>query len=1139
MRVVYSKVLIAIMIFTMIGSTTVGAAGASAINSKQPSSGSNEALTSLSVYAGSGEFEDWDGAALEASFRMPQGVTVLKDGTVLVADSKNHLIRKVKNGQVSTFAGFMLDGDVSGTTSGGWHDGAKQTAVFNNPMGMDSDSAGNIYIADTENHRIRKISTDGTVSTIAGDGVLGSKDGSGTEARFYSPQDIAVAEDGTVYVADTLNHSIRRIAPDGQVTSLNAPSDRVVEVIAGYAVPAGDYADGALSTAKFNEPSSLVIDNKGNLYVSDAGNHLIRYIDLAKGTVSTAAGLPQGKTPTYAEGALYAEGGYADGSSAEARFYSPKGLAITEEQGLVIADSFNHAIRYLINGQVSTIAGVPTQFGYADGINGHHLLHHPTDVAVLSDGSILIADSYNNTIRELQFYKLPNNLPQHDQVKVVLEDQVIDFDAQPVIVKGRTMVPVRALSEAMSYKVDFNDNERTIDITRDGMRIRLQEGSRMISSQSTADEPEVNQEIDAAPFIKAGRTYVPLRFFSEAFGVDVRWDQKTKTVILREIAEKITQQPATDRHSRVAKLEEIKGTVWIKQAGGALAYRAYNGTSLHHGDYISTEVRSSAVLKTVDRKDEITISENSELYISNLSNTFDVKNTSFVLWNGLVGASVSSLINSKDTFRIMTPTVMANVRGTNLAVSVDPVTGIPRMFVNSGLVQINGNGAASSSAASTMIYPGQQASVIPGSDDEPFIMPGMVNPADLVNQFSPAVIEAILKQKQKIDQENAEMLERIKNGIIGSNPNENPFGQSQDDLAQYQENLNNLLANIAKQALSQNKMDANRLQALIAELNKQSAAPIDLNNVPPLQLSEQQKQQIEKQKQMEELRRKQLEEQNKQREQQLQAEEKLSSLLVQIQAEKARKEQENKRQQEEAAKRAAELFKQRLSEEEKLKFEQQQQALAQQKQQQEREQKPNVLSPSQPAPVLPVNHAPEVVSPILDMLVHTEEPIEFNLNEIFHDADGDSLTFEASSSNTEILNVKVEGSSLRISPSGMGSSKIIITASDGRGGTAETSFKFGLHYEIYELAYETTPDSITLHWGLYWEDNEGSNLGYSIYINDELYDSTLESTMEIAELKPNTTYMLRVIAMNENEEIEENEQIVAFADLAVTTDASN
>lgn len=249
----------------------------------------------------------------------------------------------------------------------------------------------------------------------------------------------------------------------------------------------------------------------------------------------------------------------------------------------------NHTIRYLVDGYVSTIAGVPAQFGQVDGINGHNLLHNPTDVAVLPNGGLLIADSYNNKIRELEYYQLPTNLPHNDQVKVVINDTVIRLDVQPEIVKGRTMVPVRALSEMLGYKVGLLDNQRTIELTKGDVSIRLQMESKVISINNAETGAEEQREIETAPYNKDGRSYVPIRFFSEAFGADVQWDSNTRTVILREIAEAVEKLPAADRKSRVTVIEQIKGTVWINQAGGSLTYRAYNGMNLHQGDHILTE----------------------------------------------------------------------------------------------------------------------------------------------------------------------------------------------------------------------------------------------------------------------------------------------------------------------------------------------------------------------------------------------------------------------------------------------------------------------------------------------------------------------------------------------------------------------
>ncbi|MEO4055143.1 stalk domain-containing protein [Solibacillus sp. CAU 1738] len=1149
MRLMYRKLIMAIIILLLIGNSATGVV---AIQVEQSLNESQKTLTKVSVFAGSGDFDDWDGTASDASFRVPLGIAVLKDGSVLVADSKNHLIRKVKDGQVSTYAGFMLKADANGIPSGGWRDGTSQTAVFNGSSGMDTDSEGNVYIADTENHLIRKISKDGIVTTIAGDGILGQKDGEGSGARFYYPQDVAVAADGTLYVADTLNHSIRRITPGGQVTTLNAPSVRVVEVIDGYAVPAGDYKDGKLAESKFNEPTSIAIDNKGNLYVSDTGNHVIRYIDLAEGNVTTVAGLSQGELPIYSKGALYAEGGYVDGYSSAARFHSPMGIALTEEQGLIIADSLNHSIRYLVDGQVTTIAGVPEQFGNVDGINGHNLLHLPTDVAVLPNGNWLIADSYNNKIRELEFYELPSNLPQNNKVKVVYGDQITSFDEQFEIVNGLTMVPIIALSDTMGYEVllDASNSKRSIELTKGDLTIKMQVGSPIITTKNAANNEEEQQEMLAAPYIKAGQTFVPVKYFSEAFGVNVEWDPNTRTVILREITEIVEKLPAMDRYTRTATLDQIKGTVWINQAGGSLIYRAYNGIPLHHGDRIATEYNSSAILKTVDRKDEITISENSELYISNLSNASHVKHTSLVLWNGMVGASVSSLVNSKDTFKIITPSIVTNVRGTQFFVGVDPITGNSSIFVGSGLVQQEGN---RTNQMPSYVYPVQNL-IVPGIGTEEFNVPNIVIPADFVKSASPAIIEALLKQIDKINQENAAMLEKLKNDASESNTNDNPFGLSQDDIEQYQHNMNHLLANILKQVIDQELMDKDKLQGLIDEINKNTTNKIDLDNVPPLQLTEQQKQQQEKQKQLEDRLKKLQEEQDRKREQQRQqAEQSSSSLLDKILAEKERLNQENKKQQEAAAKRAEELLKQKLSEVEKQKFVAQQLALEREKQQQEEAQRPKVptITPeSEPMPEPeptpepkpeptpepepspepkpepePSNTAPKVSNPISNIVVNNEKSFEIDLSNVFSDDEGDTLTYKAISSNAEIANVKIEGAIVTITPNGIGSAKITITADDGNGGVAETSFDFGLYSVIANLRAEVSTNFIQL----YWEYFKDEGLNYSIYIDDKLFGNTDSNHMELSELKPDTPYMLRVVAVNNDKEI------VAYAELLVTT----
>jgi len=344
---------------------------------------------SASVFAGNGEYGSANGKAEAASFRTPNSIVSLSDGSILVADSKNQTIRMIKSGVVSTYAGITFDTDTHGNPLGGWHDDKKEMSVFNNPTGMAVDKNDTVFIADADNNVIRKITKDGNVTTVAGDGFIGNQDG--MQARFHSPQDVAVAKDGTLYVADTLNHVIRKIDTAGKVSTLNAYSDRVAQIEEGDIVLAGDFADGKLADAKFNEPSALVIDGKGNLYVSDSGNQLIRYIDFASNTVSTVAGNVSKSSTISKSNNLYAAGDYVNGSALSAQFNFPKGLAITSDGGLLIADTLNHAIRYLSNGKVATFAGAT--------IGSKSPFNYPTDILVLPDGAILVVESYNNSIR--------------------------------------------------------------------------------------------------------------------------------------------------------------------------------------------------------------------------------------------------------------------------------------------------------------------------------------------------------------------------------------------------------------------------------------------------------------------------------------------------------------------------------------------------------------------------------------------------------------------------------------------------------------------------------------------------------------------------------------------------------------------
>ncbi|SUS07603.1 hypothetical protein DF3PB_470014 [uncultured Defluviicoccus sp.] len=260
-----------------------------------------------------------------ARFNHPTGVTVVPFGTVFVADSANATIRRIAtDGTVGTFAGSP--------TVRGNADGTGTNATFAAPQGLAHDSTGNLYLADAANHTIRRISSAGAVTTVAGTaGVAGTADGLSAAARFNRPEGVAVDAWGVLYVADTRNNTIRRIGPEGMVTTL-----------AG--VPGVSGSDNGVGlAATFNEPAGIAVDPFGNLVVADAGNNAIRRVTPA-GAVTTLAGLP-----TVA--------GHQDGTGLDVWFNHPRAVVSDPTGTIYVADTGNAAIRKISSqGQVTTVA---------------------------------------------------------------------------------------------------------------------------------------------------------------------------------------------------------------------------------------------------------------------------------------------------------------------------------------------------------------------------------------------------------------------------------------------------------------------------------------------------------------------------------------------------------------------------------------------------------------------------------------------------------------------------------------------------------------------------------------------------------------------------------------------------------------
>lgn len=294
-------------------------------------------------------------------------------------------------GEVTTFAG----------STKGYVNGPKNEAKFNFPIDLFHDASNNIYVSDYVNSIIRKISTEGIVTTLAGSSNIGSANGTGIEASFYYPRGIVVDHSGNVYVADSYNNMIRKITPEGVVSTLAGSRE------AGA-------IDGMGSEARFNRPEELDIDNLGNIYVADYLNHMIRKVT-PEGMVTTIAG-------TTASG-------YADGIGSDARFFYPKGVALDKYGNLYVADYNNCEIRkitpermvtsvssitfpnnltfdtlgnlYVIDYQNSiwkiTPKGIKTRISAGEGATLYGL-------EVDDAGIIYIADGFNHIIRKITQY---------------------------------------------------------------------------------------------------------------------------------------------------------------------------------------------------------------------------------------------------------------------------------------------------------------------------------------------------------------------------------------------------------------------------------------------------------------------------------------------------------------------------------------------------------------------------------------------------------------------------------------------------------------------------------------------------------------------------------------------------------------
>jgi len=331
----------------------------------------------ISTVAGTGlfGFVGDGGPAMNARLSNPLGVSADGLGNIFIADFSSNRVRRVSsNGVIDTFVG-------NGTAGYSGDGGPATLALFSTPYGIATDLEGNLFIADLNNHRIRKVTPAGVITTVAGNGVAGfSGDGGpATSGQIRSPSDVAVDSSGNLYIADTGNFRVRRVTPNGTLSTFAGTGG------SGYA---GD--DGPALSARFNSPVGLAVDRDGNVFIADLFNHRIRRVTPA-GVISTVAG----------DGTQGFDG---DGEAAtNAQLNSPYGVTVDTAGTLFIADTVNHRIRRVgASGIIDTIVGtgIPgfsgdTNFAVAAQVNS------PSGLSVDSEGNLFIADTGNNRIRKV------------------------------------------------------------------------------------------------------------------------------------------------------------------------------------------------------------------------------------------------------------------------------------------------------------------------------------------------------------------------------------------------------------------------------------------------------------------------------------------------------------------------------------------------------------------------------------------------------------------------------------------------------------------------------------------------------------------------------------------------------------------
>tara|TARA_R110000737_G_scaffold44739_3_gene65005 strand:+ start:139 stop:1758 length:1620 start_codon:yes stop_codon:yes gene_type:complete len=324
----------------------------------------------VSIITGSIDSGFVNGSASIAQFSRPNDITVGVDGNLYVSDTGNNSVRKVTYEFIDNLLAGISVTTLAGNGNYGFANGSGQDAQFDAPVGITSDSNGNIYVADLFNNSIRAITPSGEVTTLLD---LNSSELIPVLGQNFSfnPDGLAIDDEDNLYITERSSHSILKVAFSGEISRI-----------------AGDgtsgYVDGNGTSAKFSYPKDIAVDSNGNLYVTDNGNNVIRKISTS-GDVSTFAGSTVS--------------GFSNGTGAIASFNYPQGITIDSQDNLYVVDVGNHSIRKIdMLGSVTTLAGNGIS-GFTSGIGSQAMFNQPRGISIDTNGNLYVTDSGNNSIR--------------------------------------------------------------------------------------------------------------------------------------------------------------------------------------------------------------------------------------------------------------------------------------------------------------------------------------------------------------------------------------------------------------------------------------------------------------------------------------------------------------------------------------------------------------------------------------------------------------------------------------------------------------------------------------------------------------------------------------------------------------------